>query len=85
MKPIYLELYQRDNYHCRSCNSTIGLHPHHIIFQSHQGPDDLRNLLTLCWKCHRALHDGDLEIEVLQVLDKDVIVAFTRLKNWKPI
>lgn len=57
------ELLKRDDYMCLHCNSTEYLGPHHYIARSHpEGTDDLENLLVLCWKCHRAYHDGFLKI-----------------------
>jgi len=74
----------RDKFRCRHCRSRNGLQPHHVIYKSHQGPDALNNLLTLCAVCHRGHHDGFLEITVLEKLKTDLIVHFTRKKNWKP-
>ena len=38
------------------------LEVHHIIFRSLGGADDEKNLITLCEKCHKAVHDGILII-----------------------
>ncbi len=86
LKSISSAVYRRDNWHCRSCNSTQGLHPHHVIYQSkgEASKDTLDNLLTLCWQCHRAVHDGFLIIEVVKVLAADLIVNFWRQKGWRP-
>jgi 5-methylcytosine-specific restriction endonuclease McrA len=74
------ECYERDNWHCRSCNRTQSLQPHHIKFRSHGGTDTLDNLLTLCWQCHRAVHDGFLKITI----DSDLgTIHFERLKGFK--
>ena len=51
----------RDNYTCQCCGKKhIRLEVHHIIFKSKGGTDDERNLITLCEKCHKAVHDGIL-------------------------
>ena len=51
----------RDNYTCQCCGKKhIRLEVHHIIFRSLGGTDDERNLITLCEKCHKAVHDGIL-------------------------
>ena len=84
MRPIYLSCFQRDGWKCRHCNDRSGLHPHHIIFQSHQGPDELNNLITLCAQCHMALHADKLEMTVLDKKTYNVVVSFKRLKGWKP-
>ncbi len=74
------ECYERDNWHCRSCNSTFALTPHHVKFRSHGGTDTLGNLLTLCWQCHRNLHDGFLVITI----DPDTSeIHFERKKGFK--
>lgn len=51
----------RDNYTCQCCGMKhTRLEVHHIIFRSKGGTDDERNLITLCEKCHKAVHDGIL-------------------------
>lgn len=76
--------YKRDGFKCRHCNDRNGLHPHHLRYKSHGGPDELNNLITLCWQCHRAHHDGFLDIVLLEVSATNVTVQFTRRKNWRP-
>ena len=46
--------------HCRfpGCDRTSRLKAHHIIWWSRGGPTDLENLLMLCSKHHRAVHEG---------------------------
>ncbi len=81
------EVYERDNWHCRSCNNTQSLQPHHIKFRSHGGKDVLDNLVTLCWNCHRAVHDGFLKCWIEEVCSKfegSYTVKFERLRGWKP-
>ena len=72
-------MYKRDGHRCRSCNSSENLTPHHVIFRSQLGPDDLENLICLCINCHNAVHDRFLLIKSV-----DGAVKFTRLKNWRP-
>ena len=53
----------RDNYTCQCCGKKhVRLEVHHIIFRSLGGADDEKNLITLCEKCHKAVHDGILII-----------------------
>ena len=40
-----------------------GLHLHHVVRRSQGGKHEVGNLVTLCFKCHMALHNGDHEIE----------------------
>ena len=39
----------------RECSGRFE-HPHHRLMVSHQGPDELWNLLAVCAACHRAVH-----------------------------
>ena len=49
----------RDNYTCQCCGKKhVRLEVHHIIFRSMGGTDDERNLITLCEKYHKLVHDG---------------------------
>ena len=59
-----LECFKRDGWHCRNCNSTQNLHPHHIVYKSQGGPDTLYNLVTLCMNCHRDVHEGKIIVNV---------------------
>jgi len=78
------EAIKRDGFKCRHCRMRQGLHAHHVVYRSHQGPDELNNLITLCSACHRGHHDGKLGIEIVEVLSRDVVVKFTRKSGWKP-
>ena len=49
----------RDNYTCQCCGKKhVRLEVHHIIFRGMGGTDDEHNLITLCEKCHKLVHDG---------------------------
>jgi len=51
----------RDGYACQSGQKVKHhhrLHVHHIIYRSNKGPDNPKNLVTLCEDCHDALHAG---------------------------
>jgi hypothetical protein len=85
MQPIYQRCFARDGWKCRHCQDRNGIHPHHVVYRSHQGPDALNNLITLCACCHlEGIHGGKLKLEVIEVLENDVIVKFTRVGKWKP-
>ena len=50
---------RRDNYTCQCCGKKhTRLEVHHVIFRSKGGTDDEKNLITLCEKCHKAIHNG---------------------------
>jgi 5-methylcytosine-specific restriction endonuclease McrA len=72
------DMYRRDRHHCRFCKTTHNLTPHHIVFRSQGGTDDLSNLLTLCMRCHDGVHGGKLRITVLE----DGEVIFRRVGSW---
>ena len=54
----------RDRYTCQCCgthDNNVKLHVHHI--ESRQtGGNAPNNLITLCEHCHKALHDGKIEL-----------------------
>lgn len=47
-------VFQRDGFHCRVCGSTERLEGHHL---SYCDLDDPKNVITLCHRCHRDLHE----------------------------
>jgi len=62
-KKLTLSIFARDGYTCQYCGKRYpkedhALHPHHIKFRSQGGSDTEGNLISLCWVCHRKLHDG---------------------------
>lgn len=82
-----LEMYKRDGWACKHCNSRSELTPHHIVHQSQLGSDDLDNLLTLCVRCHNAVHDGFLKVWFSMssiLVGKVKVIKFKRLKGWTP-
>lgn len=50
------QVYKRDGYRCALCDSTRGLHCHHVVKRSQGGPNEEWNLITLCTICHATLH-----------------------------
>jgi 5-methylcytosine-specific restriction endonuclease McrA len=76
--------FTRDGYRCRHCGDSNGIHPHHVLFKGKGGKDALNNLLSLCYQCHSAVHDGKLDITVVSLLEKDLVVRFTRKGGWIP-
>lgn len=53
----------RDNFQCQICKKKkVKLHAHHIIFRENGGKDSILNLITLCLKCHKKVHQGVLKI-----------------------
>ena len=62
---IKLFVYERDRWACRSCNGVTDITPHHIIFRSEKRLHHVDNLVTVCFDCHRAIHEGTLKIRVI--------------------
>ncbi len=57
---------ERDNYLCQFCGSNNNLKAHHKDNEGHhiknyKTDDDLRNLITVCSRCHQKLHYGVME------------------------
>ena len=79
------QMYRRDDWHCRCCNRSSMLTPHHVVFQSQGGGDELSNLLCLCTPCHDDIHGGRLRVEVVEVIPgENIIVKFWKQKGWRP-
>jgi hypothetical protein len=58
---IRKDVLKRDDNRCVLCGETgKELHVHHIWYRTHGGPDNDRNLVTVCKDCHATLplHDG---------------------------
>ncbi len=58
------EVYRRDRHRCSNpvC-SRRDLTPHHVVFQSHGGGDELENMVTLCSWCHLdGVHRGRVAV-----------------------
>lgn len=77
----------RDNYKCQSgqkCEHSQKLHVHHIIFRSKGGSDAPENLITLCEKCHKDLHDGKFVLKTKKSRTKhatEIGILKSRLKT----
>ena len=59
---LYMRVYARDKGKCVVCGKgvPVGVPPHHIVYRSRGGEDVMENLVTLCYNCHRAIHDGKI-------------------------
>lgn len=79
----------RDGYKCQSgrkCKHSEKLHVHHIIFRSKGGTNAPSNLITLCEKCHKALHEKEFEIKATKSRTKHAteigVIKSQLLKAW---
>lgn len=52
---------ERDHGRCILCNSSYGLHHHHVVFRSKIHSDREDNLVLLCFKCHDIYAHGKKE------------------------
>ncbi len=57
-KALCKQVLERDGWRCQSCGALRDLQVHHLQFRSRLGADRLRNLITLCARCHRLKHLG---------------------------
>ena len=69
LRTAYALTDKRDGHCCRVCHKRVGgigmlyaAHHHHIEYRSRGGANDTSNLVTLCVRCHSAVHDGELRI-----------------------
>lgn len=58
------QILRRDGYCCAvpGCPNTLWLEVHHIVFYADGGLTKPDNLLTLCSRCHKHVHEGHLRI-----------------------
>jgi 5-methylcytosine-specific restriction endonuclease McrA len=64
-KKIKLFVFERDDWKCRRCNGNEGISPHHIFYRSEGGSHHPENLVTLCFDCHRLVHEK--KVTVVQI------------------
>ena len=57
-RELHLEVLERDGWRCQMCGTMNNLQVHHLQFRSRSGDDHKTNLITLCWSCHRRVHEN---------------------------
>lgn len=55
-KQLRLKILLRDNYKCRLCGNSSKLEVHHLTYNN-KGKENLDDLITVCSKCHRDIHN----------------------------
>lgn len=55
---------ERDLYTCQICGSTENVAGHHLFDYAFSGAADPDNIITLCSRCHRAVHNGLIDLYV---------------------
>ena len=63
------KILKRDGWKCTKCGGKYNLHVHHLTYE-HVGEELLKDLKTLCRKCHEAQHKGDLLIKLIKLCCK---------------
>lgn len=79
----------RDHNQCRFCRCTENLQVHHIRYQDDYGNNDffnMKNLVTLCRKCHQIVSDAvkeakDTKIEIPAFMIKPGFDEAEQIKN----
>ena len=78
------QVLKRDGWRCQLCGTSKELHIHHPKSRGRLGDDAMHNLITLCAKCHDAVHGrtGKSQIPV-QEFCRTKIDGIQRLRlNW---
>jgi HNH endonuclease len=56
--------YRRAAYQCQLCGATdVELHAHHRAYTRRGRPDEERDLIALCARCHKRAHDFIWKVE----------------------
>ena len=53
---------ERDLYTCQICGSIERVEGHHILNYQYGGAASVDNIVTLCQKCHKQVHRGNIDI-----------------------
>jgi 5-methylcytosine-specific restriction endonuclease McrA len=72
-------LRQRDG-SCVLCGQRHGCHAHHVKHWAHGGPTELDNLVLLCRRCHRLVHERGFRL----ARDRFGNVRLIR-PDWRPV
>lgn len=68
----------RDGYTCQLCKaSKVKLEAHHIKYKRDGGKDTIKNMITLCSKCHSKVHKNNIKITIGVDNFKDTIAQRT--------
>lgn len=62
---VYQAVHARDGRVCQVCRIYCGqsIHLHHVIYRSLGGPTTVGNLLSVCQRCHNAIHAKTIQVE----------------------
>jgi len=64
-RAVHEAVHRRDGRICQVCRIYCGqsIHLHHVVYRSQGGPTTLENLLSVCQKCHAAIHAKTIQVE----------------------
>jgi 5-methylcytosine-specific restriction endonuclease McrA len=71
---------RRDKGRCRVCGG-YGTQAHHVVYRSHGGRDEPRNLVWCCASCHRLIH-AKVVLVTFDPKHPAKSVKFTRNTEW---
>lgn len=52
----------RDKFTCQICGATTDIEGHHILEHQYNGAADVENIVSLCHRHHRDVHDGFIDV-----------------------
>jgi 5-methylcytosine-specific restriction endonuclease McrA len=73
----------RDGGKCRSCGKP-GNQAHHLVYRSHGGKHDPKNLIWTCTKCHSRMHAKVILVS-FDASNPAKTVTFTRNTQWDEV
>ena len=86
---IRREVYRKDNWVCQRCGAkNTKLYAHHLIPLIEGGSNELKNLITLCEKCHRDMHFHMRYGKIVSTLSTFLIIGYYlsgfifRISDW---
>ena len=62
-----------DDHKCVFCKSTEKLNVHHLTYENLNNEDVLHDLVTLCEKCHKELHEKIKEVKIRNTENRETI------------
>lgn len=71
---------KRDKGRCRRCLG-VGNQAHHIVYRSHGGKHEPKNLIWSCARCHREIH-AKVWIVTFDPRNPAKSIRFTRNTQW---
>lgn len=82
---VYSAVLERDNNQCQACGTSgeNRLQLHHVEYRSRGGNHCELNLVTVCFRCHRDIHEDRLYIELCEVREGEWFAFCHRKQFWQ--